>query len=103
MLVEEANGAESESETADERSTESSQENEIANTSTSDETEPLDDDRVSSVSLQLEEPAVNSLESSSSDSSEDQPECAAAVIVQGDEPSIDSTFAKFNADVKQTK
>ena len=58
MLVEEANGAESESETADERSTESSQENEIANTSTSDETEPLDDDRVSSVSLHLEEPAV---------------------------------------------
>ena len=104
MLIEEAKGVgESETETADESSTESSQENQSANISTSDESETAVEDRESSVSLQLEEASANSVELSSSDSSEAQDESDIAVMMQDDQPSIESVFEKFNGDVKRTK
>ena len=104
MLIEGAKGVgESETETADESSTESSQENQSANISTSDESETAVEHRELSVSLQLEEASANSVELSSSDSSEAQDESDIAVMMQDDQQSIDSVFVKFNGDVICTK
>lgn len=104
MLLEEANDIdERESEAADDSSTESSQENEIANTSTSDAIESLVDDRESNMSSHLERVSINSVELSSSDSTEDQHERVSAVKMEGDQPSIDSAYTKFSANVKRTK
>ena len=103
MIIEEAKG-ESETETADEGSTESSQEeNQSPNISTSDETEAAVEDRESTVSFQFEEASANSVELSSSDSSEAQDESDEAVMMQDDQPSNESVFVKFNRDVKRTK
>ena len=97
LLIEEANGVvEAESETADESSTESSLHN-------GEEIESSFTDMESCVSSQQEEVSANSVESSSSDSSEYEGECAAVELMQGDQPSIESAFEKFRASVKHTK
>ena len=104
MIIEEAKCvSESESETADDSCTESSQENKSENISTFDESETAVEDRESSESLQLEEASANSVELSSDDSSEAHDENDIPVMMQDDQPTIESVFVKFNEDVKRTK
>lgn len=104
MIIEEAKGVdESETETTDESCTESSQENKSENISTFDESETAVEDRESSESLQLEEASANSVELSSDDSSEAHDENDIPVMMQDDQPTIESVFVKFNEDVKRTK